>query len=266
MIEVDNTTLEDLVAKRENAQLEVFTLGRFTLRLAGTDIPDNWGRDKAIQLFQFFIISRNRTALHKEQIIDRLWEEDGTDQDFKVALHGVNKMLKSKEATRGNSKFIQRQGASYRLNTEAIWIDSQAMEGFIECGNKLESENSEMAIVSYQYAVSLYKGIFLPNRVYEDWTTMERERLQMLALGAHVSLSELLLKEQPNEAIRLTEEALNIDPTWEEAFRIQMMAHMLNGNRPQAIKTYQRCQQILHHEFGIDPLPETQKLYQQLRS
>lgn len=262
----DESHIEKLLAARNLAELKVFTLGHFNLELEGEKIPDNWGRDKAIQLFQFFIISRNRTALHKEQIMDRLWEGDGSDQVFKVALHGVNKVLEPKKTGRGNSKYIQRQGSSYKLNMDKVWLDGAAMESFLEIGNQSMAENKALAILAFQQAVELYQGSFLPNRVYVDWASTERERLQILALSGYLSLAELQLQKQPNESIRLCEKALNIDQTWEEAYRIQMMAHMINGNRPQVIKTYIRCQDILDKEFGIEPLPATKQLYNTIRN
>ncbi len=258
--------IQDLLSAKEKADLKIYTLGKFNLELDGQLISDNWGRDKAIQLFQFFLISRNRTALHKEQIIDRLWEEDGSDQDFKVSLHGINKVLEPNKKTRGQSKYFIRQGSSYKMNLDHVWIDSQTMESLIEIGNASLSNQPDVAMEAFEQAVKLYKGVFLPNRIYEDWTTTEREKLQMLALSAHISLASHLLEDQTNEAIRLMEEALNIDHTWEEAYRIQMMGHMLNGNRPQALRTYKKCVEVLEEEFGISPLPATKQIYDSIKN
>jgi len=66
------------------------------------------------------------------------------------------------------------------------------------------------------------------------------------------------------ESIRLTEEALIIDPAWEDAYKIQMEAYLKKGNRPMAIKAYQRCVEVLDREFGLEPLPNTKKLYQSI--
>lgn len=266
MIRFDDSHIEALIEAESQAELRIYTLGRFELVLNNVNISEKWGRDKAIQLFQFFLISRNRTALHKEQILDRLWEGMATDQNFKVALHGINKVLDPDKKARGNSKYLIRQGSSYKLNMEQIWLDSQSMEAFLEIGNNTLIAQSELAIIAYQYAINLYRGVFLPNRIYEDWTSTEREKLQMLSLNGHISLAQLLLEEQPDECIRLTEEALNIDPAWEEAYRIQMNAHMINGNRPQAIKTFNKCKAVLEREFGIEPLPDTQSLLKRIKA
>ncbi len=266
MIKFDDSHIEKLLNSKERKDLIVYTLGRFNLVLDGVEVSDNWGRDKAIQLFQFFLISRNRMALHKELIIDRLWEDIGTDQHFKVALHEIKKILEPKTNARGVTKYVQRQGSSYKLNMDHVWLDSEKLKSFVEIGNNLEADQSELAIIAFQSAIKLYQGVFLPNRIYEDWTSGEREHIQSLALNAIVSLSELLLRDQTKESIRLTEEALNIDPTWEEAYRIQMMAHMINGNRPQAIRSFNRCKKVLDEEFGIEPLPVTLNLFKSIKT
>jgi len=45
-----------------------------------------------------------------------------------------------------------------------------------------------------------------------------------------------------------------------------MLAYMKRGNRPQAIKTYLKCEIVLEEEYGVAPLPETKKLLQQIEA
>ena len=252
------------MAFAKQANLKVSTLGRFEVAREEELITAKmWGRDKTIQLFQFFISNRHRKALHKEQIIDRLWE-DANDRDFKVALHGINKVLEPNRPARKEPTYLIRQGQSYCLNLKAIWIDVEAIEQYIIAGNQYMQSKPGLSIDAYRLAIELYQGNYLPNRVYEDWSSEERERIQVLALGAYISLAELLLPNQPMESIRLTQAALSIDACWENAYRIQMQAHLNNGNRPLAIKTYQTCQHILDREYGISPLPATKNLLEEI--
>ena len=82
--------------RKENASVIVHTLGRFEVIVDGQKVsPKAWKRDKSLQLFQFLLMARNRRAMHKEQIVDKLWEDDMDDQGFKVALHGINKISKN---------------------------------------------------------------------------------------------------------------------------------------------------------------------------
>jgi DNA-binding SARP family transcriptional activator len=182
-------------------------------------------------------------------------------QYFKIAHHGIGKVLDPEKKSRKESKYLIRQGSSYHLETEDIWIDVEAMDQLITLGNKIYSEDKKFAIRAYQEAIELHEGTYLPDRLFEDWTSEERERIQLLVLGAYINLSELLVKSNPMECVRLTQEALQIDSTWEDAYRIQMEAYYHKGDRPMAIKTYKRCKKVLREEFDIDPLPETQAMF-----
>ncbi|MEM9820897.1 MAG: bacterial transcriptional activator domain-containing protein [Bacteroidota bacterium] len=258
-----------LLDHRKNAAIQVQCLGNFQVwRERNLISSKDWGRDKTVQLFQFFITSRHRNALHKEQVIDRIWEavdQKAGQQNFKVALHGINKVLEPERKSRSESKYLIRQGLTYQLNFDNIWIDAQALEQFIAIGNQALTDDLEQAKVAYREAIDLYRGIYLPNRLYEDWSSEERERIQVLILGTLISLSELLIEENPQESIRLAQQALQIDAAWEDAYRVQMEAYFKRGNRPMAIKTYQQCLKVLDEEFGIEPLPETKRLMHQIQ-
>jgi len=259
-----NEKLNALVDFKNAANIKVKTLGGFEVdRLGHLLNAKSWGRDKTMQLFQFLVSNRKRKALHKEQIIDRLWE-DANDRDFKVALHGVNKALEPDRPARQEPTYLVRQGQSYCLNLNTIWIDVEALEQYITIANTAYNENETLSIKAYQSAIKLHQGTYLPNRIYEDWSSEERERIQVLALGAYVNLAELLLMQQPMESIRLAQVAIQIDPCWENAYRLQMQAYMKMGNRPQAIKTFKTCKAVLDREYGISPLPETRRLVEDI--
>ena len=260
-------TVEHIVQRRNKVSIVILTLGTFDVFVKGVKIPPKaWKRDKSVQLLQFMLMARNRKALHKEQIMDRLWEDEMDDQSFKVALHGINKVLEPDRKSHSEPSYIERNGLSYRLITEDIWIDTMAFEELIAIGNKNMHQNPSLAIIAFQEALALHNGQFLPDRIFEDWTSDERERLQLAFLNASMSLAELLLHSNPAECVQICQEALLTDITWEEAYRLQMAAFFSKGNRPMAIKTYQVCEKVLREEMGIKPLPETRKLFERITS
>ncbi|MFN4147827.1 MAG: BTAD domain-containing putative transcriptional regulator [Runella sp.] len=267
MRDVLEERLQAIETHQKNARIHVQTLGSFQVWREGIAVsPKEWGRSKTVELFEFLITNRHRKALHKEQILDRLWEEDLETGDpvFKVALHGINKVLEPNRKSHADTQYITRQGLAYQLNLEMLWVDADALEAYIAIGNQALIEHPDLAQRAFRKAIDLHSGIYLPDRLYEDWPCDERERLQVLTLGAMVTLSELLLHENPLESVRLTQQALLIDPTWEDAYRIQMQAYFQKGNRPMALKTYEQCEKVLKAEFGITPLPETRQLYQKI--
>lgn len=240
------------------------TLGNFVLWRDGEKLNSKvWGRDKTVQLIQYLISYRQRNALHKEHIMEHIWEE-GDDRDFKVALHGVNKALEPDRPSRTEPVYVQRQGITYQLDLEKVWIDVEAIEQYIALGNEALAEDEALAKKTFKAAINLYLGMYLPNRIFEDWSSEEREKIQILILGAYVTLAELILEENPMEAVRLAQHAIAIDATWEDAYRLQMSAYIAKGNRPHAIKAYQKCADVLEEEYGIDPLPETKALLREI--
>lgn len=252
------------------AALRVQTLGGFRVWCDGEELPSTvWGREKAVHLFQFFITMR-RQFVHKEQIIDRLWPDidlDRGDRDFKVALNALNKALEPDRNPRQEARFSQWYGLAYGLDFEQVWLDAEAFEQLIATGNHslVQSQPQvEHAIQCYATAIALYNGDYLPERRYEDWTSAERERLQLLALNTMVTLGDLLLDRTPLESLRLAQRVLAVDPVWEDAYRLQMRAFAIQRNRPMAFKTYQTCMRILDEEFGVEPLPETTELYEKI--
>lgn len=260
--------LEHIINSREEASLVIETLGGFNVWVDGRFItPKDWGRDKTAQLIQFFITSRHRHGLHKEQIIDRLWEDSTVDEgmrDLKVALHGINKALEPNRKARQDPKYIVRQGLTYQLTDKDIWIDVEAFDKVLSLENEYHDSDREKSVQILKYATGLYKGTYLPNRIFQDWTSSERERIQLLAINAMIELGELTIESNPSESIRLAQEALIIDASWEEAYRLQMRAYQQKNNRPQVIKTYKACEDVLDREFGITPLPETVRLYREV--
>lgn len=256
--------LNELNSFYDNAIIRIETLGNFVVWRNQQKIDNKeWGRDKTIQLLQYLVSYRQRNALHKEKIMDNLWE-DWNDRDFKVAMHGINKALEPERPSRTEPEFIIRQGVSYQIDLEKVWIDVEVIEKYIIIGNQTFGSENEVAKQAYQKAIEIYKGSYLPNRIFEDWTSEEREKSQLLILGAYITLAEILINENPLESIRLAQNALNIDAAWEDAYRIQMQAYIVKGNRPQAIKTYMKCEVILEEEYGISPLPETKKLLKKI--
>ncbi|MEZ4736101.1 MAG: BTAD domain-containing putative transcriptional regulator [Caldilineaceae bacterium] len=267
--------VDRLLAKTPNAisanvALHVQTLGGFRVWRQGEEVPATaWGREKAIHLFQFFITMR-RQYVHKEQIMDRLWPDldiDKGDRDFKVALNSINKALEPEREPRSDPLFVKRYGLAYGIDFENVWLDTEAMELLISAGNQATlaaKPDDTFTIACYEAAVQLYHGDYLPERRYEDWTSAERERLQLLALNTMTTLAELMLQRNPLESLRLTQRVLSIDPVWEDAYRVQMRAFVAQRNRPLALRSYQRCVAVLAEEFGVDPLPETNDLYEQI--
>ena len=50
----------------------------------------------------------------------------------------------------------------------------------------------------------------------------------------------------------------------ETAYRLLMQAYTMQGCRSEAIRQYQRCEQVLQEELGVAPMPETIQVFQDI--
>ncbi|MCB9177617.1 MAG: winged helix-turn-helix domain-containing protein [Caldilineae bacterium] len=249
--------------------LRVQTLGRFRVWRDGRELPGSvWERDKAVQLLQFLLTRRGRLT-ERERIVEALWPEqsiEAGERDFKVALSSLLRAIEPERAPRAESQVVSRAGTAYGLAPGAAWVDAQALEAAVAAGNRDLAGDPESALRHYRAAAELYQGDFLPERRYEDWACAEQERLQMLALGAMANLAALVLEANPLEALHLAARIHDVDPLWEEAWRLEMRAHLARGNPGLALRAWQRCVQALDAELGIAPLPATRALVEPLLS
>lgn len=259
---------DPLAAAIRTVPLVVQTLGAFRVWRDGVPVlPAAWGRDKAVQLFQF-VVTLRRKRLDKEQIVDALWPDldaAAGDRDFKVALNAVQRALEPDRAARAEPRFVRRWGATYGIDLAEAWVDAEALEGHVAAGNRQIGGDRDGAAAHYAAAAELYGGDYLPERRYDDWASSEHERLQVLAFGAMTTLAELLVETNPLESLRLTGRVLATDPVWEDAWRIEMRAHAARGNRALAIRSWERCVAALESELGIVPLPQTRAVYDSVR-
>src|SRR3712207_2612344 len=117
------------------------------------------------------------------------------------------------------------------------------------------------AVAEYEGAIGLYRGDYLVEDLYEDWTMVERERLanayvDMLGrLGEHYLESGL-----PQEGIRACYRVLEKDRCHEDSHRLLMRCYAELGLRGRAMRQYRLCEQTLRQSYGVEPSQETQAL------
>jgi ATP/maltotriose-dependent transcriptional regulator MalT/DNA-binding SARP family transcriptional activator len=238
-------------------RLYVQTLGVFEVWRGGQRIRSaEWQRDKARQLLQLLLINRHEW-LQRDQIVDRLWPDltpDAAVRDFKVALNALHRALEPGRPRGVNPFFIIRRDNLYAINPQAsLWLDVEEMESLIRKDD----------VNSLKGAIALYKGEFLSDSLYNEWTENRREQVKFLYLSACERLAELYLQEKKFDAAnQVCEQLLAVEPTWEAAYRMMMEAYAGKNNRSQVIHVYHRCQEIMKMELGVEPSEVTSQVFE----
>jgi DNA-binding SARP family transcriptional activator len=97
------------------------------------------------------------------------------------------------------------------------------------------------------------RGQLLPGW-YDNWVSVERERLQQLCLEGMERMAESLLEAgQAHLAVEAALAVLATEPLRESAHRILIDAHVSVGNRAAALRQFERCRALLAQEVGLPP-------------
>ncbi|WP_147533155.1 BTAD domain-containing putative transcriptional regulator [Bacillus marasmi] len=247
--------------------LRVKALGQFRVWLGEKEVESrSWQRGKAKELFQLFITNKHK-LIPKEEIYQILWPEQteaNAARDFKVALNALNHVLEPNRKARANSFFILREGVCYGLNPNAgLEIDTTFFEHYMMLG--LEEKDMNKALNYLIRGLDYYGGDFLPDRLYEDWCVQERERLLNYFLRGAEKLAQACVRnEDYDSAIEWCLKIISHDCTWEEAYRLLMYSYFRKNNRPQAIKWFRKCKDILEQELGVSPMEPTVHMYEMI--
>jgi DNA-binding SARP family transcriptional activator len=249
-------------------QLRVSTFGRFGLSVADRGLPvDRWHRKHAVTLLKFLITHRGK-AVHREQLIACLWP-DADERRGCERLKVTTSFLRQQMRAAGmGDDVVTVAGATYALKHDAVWLDCDAFERFFNEGRLLEQRGLlKAALVCFEKAERLHKGDYLAEERYADWCAEERERLREIYFDVLGHMVDGYIEGSDYEqAVQFCRLALAREPFRESFYRAQMICLLRLGQRDRAIAHYRRCQQVLKVELGVEPAPETERLYREIFS
>ncbi|SFA87131.1 MULTISPECIES: bacterial transcriptional activator domain-containing protein [unclassified Bacillus (in: firmicutes)] len=176
-------------------------------------------------------------------------------------MNALNSVLEPGRKARSQSFFIKRLGTGYGLNPDSVYLlDTKDFEHWVQAG--LDELNPQNAKAFLERGMKLYSGDYLPERRFEDWCINERERLLVIYLRGAEKLAQVSIRSRDyNNAIYWCERILEKDNTWEEAYRLLMYCYYMKNNRPQSVKWYRKCCQVLMDEMGVKPLDATKEMH-----
>jgi adenylate cyclase len=125
--------------------------------------------------------------------------------------------------------------------------------------------------VSLQRAAELYQdellsGFAVPDSAFDDWLSDKRQKMRELVEEVLIKLTTLSLATgEQARATAAAQRLLALDPLCEVACRALMQIHASQGQTTQALRLYETQSDRLNHELGVNPEPETVKLYESIR-
>lgn len=250
------------------ASLEVRCLGRFEVRSAWRQV-ERWHSVKAKSVFQY-VMARHRDPVIKDMLMETLWPDCSprtASNNLKAAMHGLRRTLSQLLQEKEDFPYILFVQGSYLINPDIeLWVDVEEFEQHWAQGRRLEKEGKlHDAVREFEMAEALYRGDYLEDEPYEDWTLLRREALKDTYLSILGKLANHYMEITDHEScIIYCQKIMARDPCREDAYRQLMRCYSRLGRRNRALRWYEICRRTIQTELDTDPDHETTALYQQL--
>jgi predicted ATPase len=232
--------------------LVVKLLGQFSVHL--DDRPIEVPSRPAQTLFAYLTLHPG-TAFRREMLAGLIWPDANESNARSNLRHALWRIRKALGEQTGQDYFPADDLTLAFTLDPGCWIDAVLL------GSKAGPTSPTL-----EEQVAAYQGELLPG-FYDDWITVERERLQSAFENKIEALIDRLCYEKHwPDVIEWAEHWIKFGTAPEPAYRALMTAHARSGHKAKVKEAYQRCVEALQREFGVEPSEETQELYQQLMS
>ncbi|MBI3660493.1 AAA family ATPase [Candidatus Acetothermia bacterium] len=243
-------------------QLVIKLLGRFEV----------WPRQKTQELLKLLVSERGR-SFSQDQLIEAFFPDLNPARAINNLQKRVSELRRAlePELTKGtDSQFVLQAGSreqGYYFSQEAACqLDTEEFQKHWEAAHAAEqAERWAQALEHYQRAVELYRGEFLLDSLYEEWTIAPRERWKEKYLSALMRLAEAHARlGHLSSAIECCEKVLEKEAWNENVIRQKMLYLYHMGNQPKALDTFKTCIEALKKHLGVEPTVETCQLHEQI--
>lgn len=223
---------------------------------------------KVQELFAYLVLNAHRSH-PREMLADLLWRDALPHQSRKYLRQTLWQLKRVLKATLPphSPTFLKIDTEQVQVHLAAtVIVDVHQLEATARAVEGIESTalNAEQ-VAQIEQAITLYRDDLLIGW-YQEWCLVERERLRM----RYIDLLQQLMRfhhhcRSYQRACTYGEMLLRYDRAHEPTYRQLMVLYVLQGNRPAALRLYNRCAKALQSELDVEPSPVTTLLYQQLR-
>ena len=250
--------------------LHICLFGTFSLKVGARPV-EKWPRQSAADLFKFLVVNRDK-AISFERLADIFWPDKPLKKakaSLWAAASTIRSILEPGIPPKVRSRYLQVSADNYILHLpEGSWIDTEAFERLIKKARIYQNAGQKKeALEALREARSLYRGDFLQEDLYKEWTSFHRERLLRLYSETLEGIGHLCLElGELGEARDAAEELWGLDPFSEEACYIAMKSYMAEGKRVKAVRLYKDFMKKLRQEFDISPGQTLNRLFEEIVS
>ncbi len=250
-------------------------LGSFEAQLdSNTSIES---RAKRIEALLAFLATESDRAHRRERLVGLLFPEMPDEQARTNLRQTLARLRRTIDDQAADPSFlrISRESTQFNLASKHF-LDVADFERLISgCqAHKLaRDQNCRDCVHQLEEAAALYRGPFLDgfsiddSAAFEDWLGAKREQYHQEILAALEQVADYHERGGSYAAAtQFVRRLLQIDPWNEKAHRQLMRLLAYQGQRTAALQQYLQLETTLEEELAVEPLAETQRLFESIRS
>ena len=246
--------------------LQVFLFGLPRLVRNGEGVTV--GRKKTLAMLAYLTVTGQ---IHSRDILATLFFPENDAQSARANLRREIYWLG--QALGKQILSVDREKAGIH-QPSLIWADVLSFQEKLNFSrtHTHQSEDCVECHTALAEAVNLYRGDFLAgfglpdSPEFEDWQFFQSEQLRQGLSEALQNLAGWHIREGEFErAIEYTRQWLAIDLLNEAVHQQLIELYAWSGQPAAAMRQYQECVRLLDEELGLEPDPETTKLYEAAR-
>jgi DNA-binding SARP family transcriptional activator len=251
--------------------LHLYALGPFQIVVNGRKVPlEQCPSKKAVSLLKYLFFKRHDGGVLIDEALELLWPEmnpKSTRSNLRVALSMIRKVFKNQG--NGSKAFhnLIREGENLRLSLgNSGWSDVDEFLNQVKLADYKEKKNllSE-ALKHYEKMAELYRGDFLAEDLYADWSYMEREYLRDQYVASLMRMVDCHKRlENHSQAISTLYRVLKIDKYREDAYCQLMALCAATGRKGEMLRIYNLCKRAIEDDLNLELSSNTVDLYKRL--
>jgi predicted ATPase/DNA-binding SARP family transcriptional activator len=236
------------------------------------EAPIEWPRKQTQQLFKILVCQRG-VVLSQDLLIDRLFPDlplDRAARNLHKRISELRKVLEPHRKRGQESQFVQSpsQGNYLFVLESPCVVDLENFDSLLRTAeNANHDERWGDATTAYSEAAELYRGEFLPEDLYEDWTQDLRHRSREAYYNCltHWVENEMSARDF-QAAILLSQKVLQAELVYEKPYELLMRAYYYLNQSQKAIDLYEKLVDLLKHKLDTTPSEEIQQTIHAIRN